>query len=188
MDEFQTAPLQALTKGWGLFSSAVSIAGKEIHESVVKPGMARAGQTLGELNERAAAAAPREQAPYGERDPREIADRLSSQARTTGGWLTSLAGEGWQNLNTLAREKGGVDLSAKLGQLGLGAASSNGAGRGFPPGYEYGDVREEAYRDDTRDGWDEWDAPAQKAPGRTSGQVKEQPKTDKAWDDEWKDF
>jgi ADP-ribosylation factor GTPase-activating protein 1 len=180
--------LTALTKSWGLFSSAVTSAGKEIHESVVKPGMARAGQTLGELNDRSAAPARDGQGMQGGgRDPREIADRLSSQAKVTGGWLSSIAGEGWQNLNTLAKEKGGVDLSAKLGQLGLG--SSTGAGRdGFPRGYEYEDVRHDgaAYHDDVRDGWDEWDAPAQK--GTSKAPVKEQPKTDKAWDDEWKDF
>lgn len=154
--------------------------------------MARAGQTLGELNAQQAQGQG-----YGAKDPREIADRLSGQARTTGGWLSSMAGEGWQNLNTLAREKGGVDLSAKLGQLGLGGSGGN-TGRGYPRGYEYDDVyaddgRDAAYRDEGaygKDGWDEWDAPAP-----TSTEAKAQapvtkpaPKTDKAWDDEWKDF
>lgn len=149
--------------------------------------MARAGQTLGELNDRSSAP-PRDGPPgmQGGRDPREVADRLSSQAKVTGGWLSSIAGEGWQNLNTLAKEKGGVDLSAKLGQLGLGSSNA-GAGRGYPSGYEYGDVRDEgaAYRDDVRDGWDEWDAPATQKSGNQP-KPKEAPK--KEWDDEWKDF
>ncbi|GHJ86558.1 hypothetical protein NliqN6_2960 [Naganishia liquefaciens] len=202
LDEFQTAPLAALTKSWGLFSSAVTSAGKEIHESVVKPGMARAGQTLGEFQaqQQAQAQGPGQGPGYGVKDPREMADRLSSQARSTGGWLSSMAGEGWQNLNTLAREKGGVDLSAKLGQLGLGGRGTSGgnATRGYPRGYEYGDAyaddgRDAAYRDDGahgKDGWAEWDAPAPaSAPVKPqSSTSKAAPKTDKAWDDEWKDF
>lgn len=203
LDEFQNAPLTALTKSWGLFSSAVTIAGKEIHESVVKPGMARAGQTLGELNasqsqERGYAAG--ERLPGG-RDPRDVADRLSAQARTTGGWLTSslsnIAGEGWQGLNALAKEKGGVDLSAKLGQLGLGGGGQSGAGRGYGS-YEYSDVYEDdgrdaaRYRDETahagKDGWDDWDAPKPSGKVQAAPATKAAPKTDKAWDDEWKDF
>lgn len=181
----------------------MTIAGKEIHESVVKPGMARAGQTLGELNAPSSGSSigreGQAQGPYqGGRDPREIADRLSSQAKSTGGWLSSMAGEGWSNLNALAKEKGGVDLSAKLGQLGLGGSGAGaGASRGYPRGYEYDDVHADdgrdaaAYRDDGahagKDGWDEWDAPSQ-AVKPQAPVAKAAPKTDKAWDDEWKDF
>ncbi|KAJ9102661.1 hypothetical protein QFC19_004770 [Naganishia cerealis] len=171
LQEFQTAPLSALTKSWGLFSSAVTTAGKEIHTSVIQPGVARAGQTLeGETGYEA----------------RELAAKVAEQAKATTGWLSSIAGDSWSSLNTLARERAGasggggygeVDLTERLGQMGLQPSSSAIA------------------RDHAQGGWDEgftddWDAPpaAQTKPAAARAETQKGKQAEPAWDDEWKEF
>lgn len=42
LNDLQSDPVKALSKGWGFFSSTVSQATKTINESIVQPGMARA--------------------------------------------------------------------------------------------------------------------------------------------------
>ena len=93
-----------MSKGWGLFSSAVASAGKEINNSVVQPGMSRA-QALADENGG---------------DWRKYLDQVGGQAKTAAGWAGQKAGEGWEGLNGLAKERGGVDLDDHLRKLGLG--------------------------------------------------------------------
>ncbi|KAJ9119773.1 hypothetical protein QFC22_003483 [Naganishia vaughanmartiniae] len=183
LSEFQTAPLSALTKSWGLFSSAVSSAGKEIHSSVIQPGVARAGQTLGGEGD-------------GGYEARELAARVAEQAKATTGWLSSMAGEGWTNLNQLANQhtaggaEGGLDFTERLGQMGLGPTGSSIA-QDHQQGGKYDRVSH-------GDGWnndgftDDWDAPKaqpQKTPSssapKTGGKGKQ---AEPQWDDEWKEF
>ena len=104
LDEFQRNPLGALTKGWGLFSSAVATAGKEINESVLQPGMTRAQQLAAE---------------GGGEDWKKYLESASNNAKTAAGWAGQRAGEGWDSLNHVAKEKGGLDLNAQLGRLGI---------------------------------------------------------------------
>ncbi|KAK9899930.1 ArfGap-domain-containing protein [Cystobasidium minutum MCA 4210] len=41
LNDLQNDPLKALGKGWGLFSSTVSLATKQINEAVIQPGLAK---------------------------------------------------------------------------------------------------------------------------------------------------
>jgi ADP-ribosylation factor GTPase-activating protein 1 len=184
LSEFQTAPLSALTKSWGLFSSAVSSAGKEIHSSVIQPGVARAGQTLAGEGD-------------GGYEARELAARVAEQAKATTGWLSSMAGEGWTNLNQLANQHtaggsgGGLDFTERLGQMGLGPTGSSIA-QDHQQGGKYDRVSGHG------DGWnddgftDDWDAPkaqpqkAASAPAPKAGGKGKQAEPE--WDDEWKEF
>ncbi|OXG89719.1 ADP-ribosylation factor GTPase-activating protein 1 [Cryptococcus neoformans A2-102-5] len=115
LDEFQRNPLGALTKGWGLFSSAIVSAGREINNSVVQPGLDRAqALAAGENSE----------------EWKRYVDQASAQAKDAGGWLGQRAQESWEGLNDVAKTKGGVDLNEKFGRLGLGKSNIPGS-RGY---------------------------------------------------------
>ncbi|WVN87510.1 uncharacterized protein L203_102692 [Cryptococcus depauperatus CBS 7841] len=104
VNDFQDNPLKAITKGWGLFYSAVKSAGEEINKSVVQPGLDRAQQiTAGENSE----------------EWKRYAAQASRQAMEAGGWLGSRAHDGWEGLNGMAKSRG-VDLDEQIGKLGLG--------------------------------------------------------------------
>lgn len=198
--EFQASPMSALGKSWGLFSSAVVTAGSTINESVIQPGVQRANDGVRQLNE--------------DERTKEISQKIVSDVRATGGWLSSIAGEGWNRANQLAKEKGGIDLNERLGSLGLGGAggagsggmggsgSGNGNGNGNGRG-EYGhgggarydplDSNAGYHDHDNAHGQDGWndDHPALTASSQTAAatQKTEEPKKKEGeWDDEWKDF
>lgn len=115
LDEFQRNPLGALTKGWGLFSSAIVSAGREINNAVVQPGLDRAqALAAGENSE----------------EWKRYVNQASAQAKDAGGWLGQRAHEGWEGLNDVAKTKGGVDLNESFGKLGLGKSSIPGS-RGY---------------------------------------------------------
>ncbi|WWC65940.1 uncharacterized protein I303_108562 [Kwoniella dejecticola CBS 10117] len=185
-DELQRNPLGALSKGWGLFSSAVSSAASEINQSVVKPGMARASEYA--------------QGEQGEEWKRYLST-AGAQAREVGGWASAKAGEGWGQLNEVTKSRGGVDLNEQLGKLGLGA---QGQGQGVRPIGGQGGYGQLERSGDAEDGFitphnggqeedffDAWDnhghgqsssASAKPAAKATGG------KKDGWEDDEWKDF
>lgn len=180
----------ALTKGWGLFSSAVAAAGSTINESVIQPGMKRAETTVGEFNERGLSQMGEQ---YGQQG-QDFTQRLSEQAKSTGGWLSSLAGEGWARANQLAKEhaaRGGdpddADFARNLEHLKLNGPSKY-------QGYEgYGRVE----ADDGGvgdDGWGFKDDPEEDKPPVTTettvkqDKKKEIPSKQDGIDDEWKDF
>lgn len=172
LDEFQRNPLGALSKGWGLFSSAVATAGREINESVVKPGMSRAHEAY--------------ESGTGDEFKRYLGT-AAEQARAASQWTAQRAGEGWEQLNDVARQKAGVDLNERLGSLGLGGRTASGQG--------YSTVGEASgnYSDDFFDEFqDGHDAPLAGSTGQTNAQAKKQAKEEKKkdnWeDDDWKDF
>ncbi|WVQ84729.1 hypothetical protein IAT38_006886 [Cryptococcus sp. DSM 104549] len=208
LDEFQKNPLGALSKGWGLFSSAVVSAGKEINTSVVQPGMTRA-QALAAQAAAGAGGAGGERGLNGEGgaggdDWRRYLDQATQQARATGGWLGERATEGWEGLNDVAREKGGVDLNAQLGKLGLGKGTPGQRGYGQLEKAEDGVVTPHGGVGKDDDFFESWDAPATgssaggsgfgsapaSAGGKGKGKVAE--KKNDGWgkdeDDGWKDF
>ncbi|WWD20387.1 hypothetical protein CI109_104863 [Kwoniella shandongensis] len=186
LDEFQRNPLGALSKGWGLFSSAVAVASREINESVVKPGFDRAQQL-------AAAAAANENGVAGSEDWKRYLTTATSQAKEAGVWATQRAGEGWENFNDVAKTKGGLDLNEQLGKLGLGVGGSSSLTPG-QRGYDQLERAEDgvitphgAGDDDLFEAWDEptnVGAGASKAPSKTAA------KKNDGWneDDGWKDF
>ncbi|KAK4685028.1 hypothetical protein P7C73_g5130, partial [Tremellales sp. Uapishka_1] len=162
LDELQRNPLGALTKGWGLFSSALAVAGKEINEAVVKPGMEAVNND-------------------------DNLKKYLGTAQYAGGWLGQRAGEGWQGLSEVAKAKGGVDLNEQLGKLGLGGggASSSRGGYGQLERAEDGILSPHGGGAREEDFFDEWDEqPTKAAAPVTKG------KKDDGWgeDDGWKDF
>lgn len=180
LDDFQRNPLGALSKGWGLFSSAVATAGKEINESVVKP----AAQRANELYEQGA-----------NDDMKRYFASAQQQAMGVANVVGQRAHEGWGQFNDVAKKQAGVDFNEQFGRLGLGKGSERDQG--------YGQVSQhaEAY-DDNDDFFDSWDsnghgasAPAPAAAGSASAPAAAKKATDKAaekkkggWDDDWNDF
>lgn len=185
LQELQQNPLGALTKGWGLFSSAVTSASREIQESVVKPGMSRAQELANGQG-------------GGNEEWRRYLAGLGMNAKEASNWLSQRGGEGLERLNDVAKSRG-VDLDEQLAKLGI---SNQRAGAGY--GHvgaaqldraEGGDITPHGGRDD--DFFDSWDEqptskPAQTAStGSTAAQTKGQAAAKKKddWnDDEWKDF
>lgn len=177
MRDFQSDPLKALGKGWGLFSSAVATAGSTINESVIRPGISAANEGISQL----------------ERDER--ARGLMQEAKGTVGWLGSVAGQGWQRAQELANQRaaggGGIDLDESLAHLRVhdgegnrgkytGFGNENGRSSWAPEGHETGEDQSWSNA-----GWDE--EPAQSA--KKAAPAKELPKKKEGeWDDEWKDF
>ncbi|WVQ66406.1 uncharacterized protein L199_004586 [Kwoniella botswanensis] len=182
-DELQRNPLGALSKGWGLFSSAVSSAAQEINQSVVKPSMAKASEyTSGENSE----------------EWKKYLSQASAQASQASHWATARAGEGWDQLNDVARQKGGVDLNEQLGKLGLGGRTPGQ--RGYGQLERSGDAEDgfitphggDGAGDDFFDSWDDHPTTSAAATSANAGKGKStgqgQKKKDGWEDDEWKDF
>ncbi|WVR07979.1 hypothetical protein IAU60_005022 [Kwoniella sp. DSM 27419] len=174
LDEFQRNPLGALSKGWGLFSSAVAVAGREINESVVKPGMERAqAYTQGE----------------GSDEWKRYLSTAGAQAKTYSAWAQQRAGEGWDVVNDVAKQKGGLDLNEQLGRLGLGKGTPGQSGYGHLERAEDGKLTPHGAGagddDDFFDSWDRAPATSATAPAPASSASK---KKDGWEDDEWKDF
>ncbi|WRT69796.1 uncharacterized protein IL334_006787 [Kwoniella shivajii] len=184
LDELQKNPLGALSKGWGLFSSAVAIAAGEINQSVVKPGMAKATEyTSGEGGE----------------NLKQYLNTAAEQAKEASYWASQRANEGWDQLNDVAKQKGGLDLNQQLGKLGLGKSGpGNPNQRGYGQLERSGDAEEGfitphggADQDDFFDSWD--NQPTSAASANTAGSAKQSGNAAKGkkdgWeDDEWKDF
>jgi len=177
-EELQTNPLGALSKGWGLFSSAVSSASREINETVVKPGMSRAQEIA--------------QGQGGNDEWRNYLAGIGSNAKEASAWLGQRAGEGLEGFSGAAKDRG-LDLDEHLQKMGLGPTQR--------PGYEgYGQLGKEGEGsggrdDDFFDSWD--DQPAAKpstkpvaasTPAPASGKAPAAKKNDGWNDDEWNDF
>lgn len=173
LDEFQKNPLGALSKGWGLFSSAVTTASREINETVVKPGMSRAQ----ELYEQGAS-----------EDVKRYLNTASTQAKGAAGWVGHKASEGWDTVNDQARTRGGVDLNQQLGRLGIGKGNHNDQGYGQVGQSPSGDAFFDAWTPDTPSG----NAESSLLGNSSSSGGKSKPAAQKKkddWDDEeWKDF
>jgi ADP-ribosylation factor GTPase-activating protein 1 len=180
LQELQSNPLGALSKGWGLFSSAVSSASREITETVVKPGMSRAQEIA--------------QGQGGNDEWRNYLAGIGSNAKEASAWLGQRAGEGLEGLSGAAKDRG-LDLDEHLQKMGLGPTQR--------PGYEgYGQVGRDGEgsggrEDNFFDSWD--DQPAAKpaatpvsasAPAASASQGKTPAaKKGDGWnDDEWNDF
>ena len=164
LDEFQTSPLSALNKSWGLFSNALVTAGKEINQSIVRPGIGKASELAGN----------------GGGDEWQ---KYMEGAKQAAGWAGQRAGEGWESLNEVARAKGGVDLNEQLGKLGLG--KTGGSGYGQLERAEDGVLTPHGGRgdDDFFDSWGDQPSLTDVAKPVTKG------KKNDAWqEDEWKDF
>ena len=186
LNELQSNPLGALSKGWGLFSSAVKTSAGEINRSVVQPGMARAQDLAHQYGQTGPGPAQRQRAgPMAGEEQYENEVYLDAQgpgarafsglegggggnewerylksgldgARAAGTWAGQRANEGWSAANELAKTKGGVDLNEQMNKLGLGGKGVQGQG---------GDAREKGYgqmkQDEGDDDFfDSWDAPA----------------------------
>lgn len=204
LQDLQQDPLKALSKGWSLFSSAVAVAGSTINESVIQPGVARAGEVVNNVNDRGIGGGARymDDATMGQNGNgaaggRDIGSKLFEEAKATGGWLSSVAGEGWSNLNQLAKEKGGVDLNERLGRLGIKSPSHNaGYDSVGPRSFEYGDGGDERGDEDdffgqqgvyTASSATSASAPSSAQLSAKTPAAKPVAKAD-GWDDEWKDF
>lgn len=186
LQELQNNPLGALSKGWGLFSSAVSSASREIQETVVKPGMTRAQEIA--------------QGQGGNEEWRNYLAGLGMTAKETTAWLGQRGGEGLEQLNKVAKSRG-VDLDEQLAKLGLSGQGSGGREGYGQVGQQYdraegGDLTPHGGgaggRDD--DFFEVWDEPEPRKP-TGAGQAAPpqakpaQPKKKDDWkDDEWKDF
>lgn len=212
LQEFQSDPISALSKGWGLFSSAVVAAGSTINESVIQPGMKQAGQTVGEINERGfghlvdGGGVSTGSGGGGAGAGSTATSRLADQAKMTTGWLTSVAGEGWAKANQLAKERAGVDLdfTDRLGHLkGDGPSRYQGYG-------QVGGAAGTSSSAGGDDGWGEWDGGndnhatsggfrddgeedvygQSKSSAGVVGTNKQgsKPEQDEKWDDDWKAF
>ncbi|BEI90473.1 uncharacterized protein CcaverHIS019_0305430 [Cutaneotrichosporon cavernicola] len=172
LDEFQRNPMGALTKGWGLFSSAVVTASREINESVVKPGMSRAQ----EMYDQGASD-----------DVKRYFNQAGTQARSAANWAGTRAADGWDQVNDVARNQAGVDINERLGRMGLGKGSARDQGYGQVPTHSQKD------EDDFFDAWDEPESSkTTNAPLSGPSTVPKPPASKAAkkdqWDDEWKDF
>lgn len=165
LDEFQKNPLGALTKGWGLFSSAVATAGKEINETVVRPGIGKASELAGNSGG-------------------EEWQKYLDGAKQAAGWAGQRAGEGWESFNEVARAKGGVDLNEQLGKLGLG---KTGAGYGQLERAEDGVLTPHAQGadDDFFEAWGDEPTAQPPVPPPKPAAAK---KNDGWQEDEWNDF
>lgn len=170
LDEFQRNPMGALTKGWGLFSSAVATASREINETVVKPGMSRAT----EMYEQGASD-----------DVKRYFNTAGQQAKGAATWAGARATEGWDQFNDVAKNNAGVDINERLGRMGLGKGSARDQGYGHVSQYQDHD-------DDFFDSWDEPENKTAKAPlagPSTAAPAPPKPAKKKDdWEDEWKDF
>ncbi|KAL7425225.1 ADP-ribosylation factor GTPase-activating protein gcs1 [Cryptotrichosporon argae] len=174
LDELQRDPLAALSKGWGLFSSALSTATREIGDAVVKPGLERAQQAYGDVSQND--------------DWKKYIGAAASQAQSAAGWAAKSAGDGWDRVNEVAKKQGGVDLNEQLGKLGITGQTRAGHG------YGYGHVGNGADADD--DFFDSWDAQqgASDISKTEAGDVDKAKAVGKGkakgdWEeDEWKDF
>lgn len=175
LDEFQRNPLGALSKGWGLFSSAVVTASKEINESVVKP----AAQRANELYEQGA-----------NDDVKRYLTTAQQQAQGLATVVGQRAHEGWDQFNDVAKKQAGVDINERLGRLGLGKGSERDQG--------YGTVSQHASSyDDNDDFFESWDSNGRTTQSQGSSSVPAQakaapakkPEAKKGWDDDdWNDF
>ncbi|WWC92907.1 uncharacterized protein L201_007869 [Kwoniella dendrophila CBS 6074] len=177
-DELQRNPLGALSKGWGLFSSAVSSAASEINQSVVKPGMAKATEyTSGENSE----------------EWKRYLSNATTQAQHASQWATARAGEGWDQLNDVAKSKGGLDLNEQLGKLGINSNTSN-RNRGYGQLERSGDAEDGFITphggndEDFFDSWDNHPTSNTSAANDKNAKPAGKGKNDGWEDDEWKDF
>lgn len=178
LNDLQANPLGALSKGWGLFSSAVKTSAVEINRSVVQPGVARAQDLAQQYNHQGATGqGQRRQHGDGEtydaQGPGARAlDGLDGMGgggnewerylksgldatRAAGTWAGQRANEGWTAANELAKTKGGVDLNEQMTKLGLGG--KGGAGQQDQRQQGYGKMRQ---GDGDDDFFESWDAPA----------------------------
>lgn len=149
LDEFQRNPLGALSKGWGLFSSAVASSAREINESVVKPGVARAADVAHNVS-----------TGEGNDQWRSYLNSGLANAKAAAGVVAQKAGEGWEGVNHLAKEKGGVDLNEQLGRLGIHGSGSGAGGYTSAQRAENGSAGKD---DDFFESWDSQPAPASAA-------------------------
>ncbi|KAL7415998.1 hypothetical protein BDY24DRAFT_380747 [Mrakia frigida] len=101
LDEIRSDPLKAASKGWGLFSAAVSAASRTVQSTIVDPTI----QTLS--------------------DP-----ALSSNLRTSFGTVASSAQKFGTQANGFVKERSGVDFVGKFGELGLAGGSGTSRGGG----------------------------------------------------------
>lgn len=181
LQELQNNPLGALSKGWGLFSSAVTSASREIQETVVKPGMTRAQEIA--------------QGQGGNEEWRRYLAGLAMNAKEASNWLGQRGGEGLERLNEVAKSRG-IDLDDQLAKLGI----SNQGARGG-----YGQVDESLNRaeggsltphgggaggrdDDFFEAWDEPEPSKPAGQPATQSKPPQSKKNDEWNDDEWKDF
>ncbi|ORX37629.1 hypothetical protein BD324DRAFT_579232 [Kockovaella imperatae] len=186
LDEFQKNPWGAVSKGWGVFSSALASAGKEINTSIVQPGMSRAQAFASETDQT---------------EWRKYLDQGLDGAKTAAGWAGQKAGEGWGQVNQLAKQNAGVDLDEKLRSLNLGGGGGNrgasqaGYGRldrgedGFGGSYSDYEHQGGGYQDDDDD--NSWGASGSHEPeSAKTGKATQKETKAKDWDqdDEWKDF
>lgn len=183
LQELQSNPLGALSKGWGLFSSAVSSATKEIQETVVKPGMSRAQEIAAGQG--------------GNDEWRNYLAGIGMNAKEASTWLSQRAGEGLEGLNGAAKSRG-LDLDEHMQKMGLGPTHR--------PGYEgYGQVdRQEGGNgggsggqdDDFFESWDDHPAGKQSSSAANAqaptpaaqGKAPAAKKNDGWNDDDWNDF
>ena len=114
LDDLQQNPWGAMSKGWGVFSSALASAGKELNTSVLQPGMNRAQQMAGD-----------DQGEW-----KKYLGQVSDGAKSAAGWAGQKAGEGWGSVNQIAKERGGVDLEEHMRSLGLGGRAGGGGSYG----------------------------------------------------------
>jgi ADP-ribosylation factor GTPase-activating protein 1 len=181
LQELQSNPLGALSKGWGLFSSAVAVATKEINASVVQPGMARAqelAQGQGGGNE----------------DLRKYLAGIGMNAKEASTWISQRAGEGFEGLNGAAKSRG-LDLDEHLQKLGI---SSTGQMQGYGnlDRAEGGNLTPHNGRDsDFFESWDDHPAgkqPQASVPAPAAAPLQGKPQAGKKkddWnDDEWNEF
>lgn len=180
-DEVQKNPLGALSKGWGLFSSAVATAGKEINTAVVQPGLARGSELAQQV-----------QQGQGGAEWQRYLNQGIEGARSAAGWAGQKANESLTGLNQVAKERGyaagGDDdagLTDHLAKVGLGRSGMEGRGGGYghlgahDTGDE-GDAFFEAYHDGP-------DGPSPTSTTGLSGPsaAKGQGKAGKAKEDDW---
>ncbi len=188
LQEFQQAPLAALSKGWSLFSSAVAVAGSTINDSVIQPGVARAGEVVQQVNDRGIGGGYSNGMATGQ-SGKDLTSKLYEDAKATGGWLSSVAGEGWTNLNHLAKEKGGLDLNEQLGKLGIKSSTASDSKSRFPAGYEYEYGEMDRPEGEGEDDFFVQEGYSDRAKSSSTSASKNAVggKTD-GWDDEWKEF
>jgi ADP-ribosylation factor GTPase-activating protein 1 len=179
LQELQSNPLGALSKGWGLFSSAVSTASREINAAVVQPGLSRA-QELAQGQE------------GGNEEWRKYLASIGMNAKEASAWISQRAGEGLEGLNGAAKSRG-LDLDEHLQKLGI---SSTGQMQGYGnlDRAEDGNLTPHNGRDDDFfESWDDHSAgkqPQASVPAPAPPQAKAQPgkKKDDWNDDEWNEF
>jgi ADP-ribosylation factor GTPase-activating protein 1 len=177
LDDLQRDPAAAISKGWGFFSSALASATKEIRSSVVEPGLARAQQLAAE---------------GGGDDWKKVLGQVGNTAKSAAGWAGQRAGEGWEGLNHVAKERGGLDLNEQLERLGVAGRSDGGYGR--LERAEDGVVSPHGGRgdDDFFESWDSQPTSAASSSRPVAAAAPAAKKADKKdeWDkdDEWKDF